>query len=260
MSSACRLFCPLGKQSCQARSRGCVHACAPAGPAGLDQLSAELAAHSQISCGCFLSDCGENRLFMEELWVLKHCCANSNSSELWRLISASSKEYGLWKWARITQGTLFFLSKKPRAGKSAMHNLYLTNMQLSLIFLLFIYLSINYLATLGFAYLWHLRQARLSGGWENPPPKVAILAKWFYVLKNFIEINSFFTLIFWYLGNPRNPLSLSPLSKKLQTKVFPHKCIFQVAFTSKMFFENNWKFILANIPSVNEKTRNIWKS
>lgn len=38
----------------------------------------------------------------------------------------------------------FFLSKKPRAGKSAMHNLYLTNMQLSL--------SIKYSATLGFAY------------------------------------------------------------------------------------------------------------
>lgn len=89
-----RLLCPLGKQSCKARSRGCVHACSPA---GLDQLSVELAAHSQISCGCFLPKYGENRLFMEELWVLKHCCANSNSSEVWRLILVSSKEYGLWK-------------------------------------------------------------------------------------------------------------------------------------------------------------------
>lgn len=34
---------------------------------------------------------------------------------------------------------LFFLSKKPRAGKSVMHNLYLTNMQLSFVFLLLIY-------------------------------------------------------------------------------------------------------------------------
>lgn len=114
------------------------------------------------------------------------------------------------------------------------------------------------MATLGFAYLWHLRQARLFGGWENPPPKAAILAKRFYVLKNFIEINSFFILIFW---NLRNPTTVTlPSLIKLQTKVFPHKCIFQVALTSKIFFENNWEFILATIPSVNEKNRNIWKS
>lgn len=85
---------------------------------------------------------------MEERWVFKNRCANSNSAEVWHLISASSKEYGLWKRTRIIQGEqlfFFFLkSIKPRAGKSATRNLYLTNMQLSL--------SIKCSATLGFAY------------------------------------------------------------------------------------------------------------
>lgn len=79
----------------------------------------------------------EHRLFMRELWARTHCCANSKSTGDGHLIPANRKEYGLWTEANIIK-RIVFSSQKPRAGKSAVHNLDLTNMQLLLVSLIFI--------------------------------------------------------------------------------------------------------------------------
>lgn len=90
----------LRQQPQPASSAGYVHECSHAGCAGSDQLVPAKLCWLHIPrfpVVVFQLGVGRAELFMEELWVLKRCCANPNSSRVWHL---SWKQCGLWENAK----------------------------------------------------------------------------------------------------------------------------------------------------------------
>lgn len=86
----------LRQQPQPASSAGYVHECSHAGCAGSDQLVPAKLCWLHIPrfpVVVFQLGVGRAELFMEELWVLKGCCANPNGSRVWHL---SWKQCGLW--------------------------------------------------------------------------------------------------------------------------------------------------------------------
>lgn len=163
-----------------------------------------LAAYSQISCGCFLTEYGEDRLCMQELGI-KALLHNSNSTGVWHLSSASSKEYGLWKWAKITQGAwLFFFFFLVKCQELASWWCIIYILQICNCHLLSCYsstLNTKYSVTVGFAHWQHLHQARTQLREGKTLPEMLIFKiSGFVFKKSSTEVNSVSLRFSFYLA------------------------------------------------------------